>query len=687
MLKKITIVLFVVLCCSSSGVVGQVPLTAETLWSLGRVSDPKVSPDGKTVLYSVRKFDLVENRSYNFIYSLPLEGGNPVMLLDSTHKAGSASWRPDGRKIIYLSSKDGISQLWQMAPDGTEKKQISFVEADITNYGFNKDGNRVWYTRDVKVFNYMGENHGDLPKSTARIYDDLMMRHWDKWEDESFSHIFYIDYSDEQSVLVGDIIDIMAWEPYDSPLKPFGGGSQICWSPDGKFIAYTCKKLSGTEYAMSTNSDIYLYELETKITTNLTEGMLGYDTYPAFSPDGSKITWLSMETPMYEADRNRLFEYDFKTKTKKELTTGFDYTINSYSWSNDGKNIYFTSGINATDQLWVYEMNAKSGKPIRQITNDMANVTAFSHANEGRKTVMVAAVMSITNPVELFTVDLSNGKTSPITHTNKHILKDVKNGKVEKRMVKATDGKDILTWVIYPPDFDPSKKYPTLLYCQGGPQSTVSQFYSYRWNFQLMAASGYIVVAPNRRGLPSFGTEWNRQISGDWGGQAMKDLLSAIDEVSTEPYVDKDKLGAVGASFGGYSVFWLAGNHNKRFKSFIAHCGVFNLESMYGTTEELFFADFDMGGPYFKSPQHKTYSDFNPIRFVNNWDTPILVIHNELDYRVPISQGIEAFTAARLKGVPARLLTFSDENHWVLKPQNAIVWQREFFGWLDTYLK
>jgi dipeptidyl aminopeptidase/acylaminoacyl peptidase len=520
----------------------------------------------------------------------------------------------------------------------------------------------------------------------ARIYDNLMFRHWDHWEDELSSHIFIADYSNGS--ISTDYKDIMAGEPFESPLQPFGDEEQIAWSPDGKKIAYTCKKLTGTAYATSTDSDIYLYDIATGKTENLSKGNPGYDTKPAFSPDGKKIIWLSMATPSYEADRNRIIQYEFATGTKTELTQGYDYTADSPVFSKDGRYIYFMAGINATDQLWSYDFKpAKGVHPISQLTKDIADVISFSLGGDPKNPVLVTSVMSISSPAELFRVDTKSGASTQLTTTNKEVLSKIKMGKVEKRMVKTTDNLDMLTWVIYTPDFDPSKKYPTLLYCQGGPQSTVSQFFSYRWNFQLMAAHGYIVVAPNRRGLPSFGEKWNRDISGDWGGQAMKDLLSAIDDVSKEPYVNKDKMGAVGASFGGYSVYWLAGNHNKRFKAFISHCGVFNLESMYGTTEEIFFGDFDMGGPYFKKPQPKSYTEFNPIKFVNNWDTPILVIHNDKDFRVPISQGMEAFTAAQLKNIPSRFLSFPDENHWVTKPQNSVLWQREFFRWLDTYLK
>ena len=683
-MKKLILIAFAFL-LGQGFAYSQEKMTPEFLWKLSRVSDPKVSPDGKMIVYSIKKYDLNANKGNNDLYTIPVAGGTPKVIAEGPDNDNTARWRPDGKKIMYLSSKSGTTQLWEMDADGGNKKQVSMLSGDITAYGFAPKGDRIWYTMDVKVGQTTLDRYPDLPKATGRVYDDLMYRHWDTWEDENCSHIFVTDYSN--GTLSGAGTDIMKEEPFDSPLKPFGDETQIGWSTDGQKIAYTCKKLTGVAYAMSTNSDIYIYDLKAKTTTNISEGNMGYDTKPSFSPDGSKIIWLSMQTPKYEADRNRIFQLNFATNSKTELTKGFDYTVESATWSNDGKSIYFTSGINATDQLWVYDLTAKGISPIKQLTKDIADITEYSISAAGKAAVIVTSVMNISMPNELYRVDPKTGISTQITFANKEVLATVKMGKVEKRMVKATDGKEILTWVIYPPDFDPSKKYPTLLYCQGGPQSTVSQFFSYRWNFQLMAANGYIIVAPNRRGLPSFGEAWNREISGDWGGQAMRDLLSAIDDVSKESYVNKDKRGAVGASFGGYSIYWLAGNHNKRFKAFIAHDGVFNLESMYSVTEELFFADFDLGGAFFDKPQPKSYVDFNPIKFVNNWDTPIMIIHNDLDYRVPISQGMEAFTAARLKNIPARFLSFPDENHWVTKPQNSVMWQREFFKWLDTYLK
>lgn len=681
-MKKIIILLFFFASTHSNAQ----KLTPELLWKLGRVSDPKISVDGKTVLYNVRTYDVAENKGQSDIYSISTISGDAINITKSKDDESAARWRPDGKKIGFLANdKDGVTQLWEMNADGTQRAQVSSFTSDISNFQYSPIGNMIWFTSDVKVDKTTQDLYPDLPKATGRIYDDLMYRHWTSWEDGAYSHVQIVGY--DNGKIVGQSIDLQPNERYDTPLQPNGGDEQITWSPDGKFVAYTCKKLFGKAYAVSTNSDVYLYDIANKKTTNISEGILGYDVNPRFSPDGTKLQWLSMATAIYEADRNRIMQLDFKTNQKVELTKGFDYSVENAEWSADGKMIYFICGINATDQLWSLDLDPKNSKPIHQITNDIGDHQAFTFATVGKTTTMITAMMSISMPTELFKINLKDGTSSQLTFTNKDLLTPIKMGKVVKRMVTATDGKQILTWVIYPPDFDPAKKYPTLLYCQGGPQSTVSQFFSYRWNFQLMAANGYIIVAPNRRGLPSFGTEWNQEISGDWGGQCMKDYLSAIDDASKEPYVNKDRLGAVGASFGGYSVYWLAGHHEKRFKTFIAHCGVFDLKSMYGTTEETWFPDYDLGGPYWQSPTPKSYEKFSPIDFVKNWDTPILVIHNEKDFRVPLGQGMEAFAAARLQDIPARFFCFPDEGHWVQKPQNSILWQRVYFDWLDKYLK
>lgn len=653
-------------------------LTPEKLWELGRVSQDDISPDGKTVVFGITRYNLAENKGNRDLYTVPSTGGEIRKITAFEGSESQAKWRPDGKKIGFISSESGSAQLWEMSPDGSNKIQVSKVEDGISGFLYAPSGDKILYTKDVKIDSTVTELYPDLPLAKARIIDDLMYRHWNQWHDFSYSHIFVADYDDGK--ITGEPTDIMKGEPFDSPMNPFGGIEQIAWSPNGFLIAYTCKKLSGKAAAESTNSEIYLYDLQAEKTTNLTEGMLGYDVDPVFSPDGKHLAWNSMETPGFESDRNRIFVINIQSLLKTEVTEGLDQEANHPQWSADGKTLYFLTGIQATYQLASIEVETKK---YRQITSGDHNFNSFALSDKG----IVAAKTTLSSPQELFLIDLKTGKDTPITTVNDFLLKQLTMGKVEKRMIKTTDGEDMLTWVIFPPGFDENKKYPTLLYCQGGPQSAVSQSFSYRWNFQLMAANDYIIIAPNRRGLPSFGQQWNDEISGDWGGQAMKDYLSAVDAVSKEPYVDAEHLGAVGASFGGYSVYWLAGNHEKRFKAFVAHCGVFNLESMYGTTEELFFVNQDLGGPYWKVKPNPSYKVFSPHLYAANWDTPILVIHNEKDFRVPLGEGMQAFSAARIQDIPARFLYFPEEGHWVLGPQNGVLWHRVFFEWLDKWLK
>lgn len=675
-LSIITIIIF----CTTANAKN---ITPETLWQLGRLADVQLSPDGSKIVYNVRTFSVEKNKGNSdlWIYDMTSKKST-VIANDSTSNETSPRWSADGTTIYYLNDKNGSSQLYSMGADGSGKKQISKLKDDINEYEVSANGKMIWVTHTVAVDKMNGKDiYTDLPKTTGRVYDDLMMRHWDSWKDGSYSHVFVGSFDGE----VKEVKDIMPGESWDAPLKPHGGSEEIAWSPDGRTLAYTCKKMKGTDYAVTTNSDIYLYDVASGKTINISVANKGYDKAPLFSPDGKYIAYISWEEPGNEASLQRLFLYDMEKKSVSDLSGEFEYNVEHLQWSGNSDKIYFISNINATDQIFVRELNGKSPQP-RQLTTDMVDYTEISIRTVGGKDRIAAARMSISSPTEIYSVDAQSGKSAQLTTTNQEVLKNYTLGKVERMMIRSTDNKEILTWVIYPPDFDPSKKYPTLLFCQGGPQSTVSQFFSYRWNFQLMAANGYIIVAPNRRGLPGFGKEWNDQISGDWGGQAMQDLLSAIDSVAKYPYVNKEKLGAVGASFGGYSVFWLAGNHNKRFKAFISHCGVYNMESMLGT-EELFFYNHENERPYFVSPKSASYTKHSPHLYADKWDTPILVISNEKDYRIPYSQGLEAYTAARLKNVPARFLSFPDEGHWVLRPQNSLMWQREFFGWLDKWLK
>jgi len=651
-------------------------LTPEILWKFGRISDHQLSRDKTTIIYGVTRYDYKTNKNQSDIYSIPVKGGAKMKLTESDFSVFNQRWKPDGTKIGYLSDESGDVQLWEMNPDGSNKTMVSEIEGGINGFEYSPECGTIFYIKDVKLEKTATEIYTDLPLANVRIIDDLMYRHWNSWSDYSYSHIFVAELMSGK-YQIGK--DIMIDEPWDAPLSPYFDQAEICWSPEGSKIAYTCKKMKGRDYAVSTNSDIYLYDLKLGETENLTKGMNGYDKYPSFSNDGKKIAWQSMKTPGFEADKNRLFVMDLETRTKEYLTPGFDQDVEHLVWSADDKEIYFITGIEATYQLASIDVATKE---IKQITKGDHDYTNFQLGNG----FLSAEKMSMSMATEIFRVNLSTADEAQISFENKNIYDALTFGKVEERWVTTTDKKQMKVWVIYPPDFDPSKKYPTLLYCQGGPQSAVSQFFSFRWNFQIMAANDYIIVAPNRRGLPTFGSEWNDQISGDYGGQNIKDYLSAIDNVAAEDYVDEDRLGAVGASYGGYSVYYLAGHHDGRFKAFISHCGIYNFESMYAATEETFFVNHDMKGAYWDTPKPKSYSS-SPHLSVDKWDTPIMIITGENDFRIPYTESLQAFNAAQLRGVPSKLLVFPDETHFVVKPQNSILWQREFFGWLDTYLK
>jgi dipeptidyl aminopeptidase/acylaminoacyl peptidase len=612
-------------------------MSPELLWKLGRVSALGISKDGKNIVYKVTTPSVEENNSSSKLYLIPIDGGKPTEIQDS--------------KTVLLDAK------------------------------ISPDGQYVLYDEEVKLTKNLGaDNYPELAKSNVQIYDGLDYRHWDKWNLGFHNHVFY---KENKENAVG--IDILKDELFDSPQKPFGGDEDYTWSPDGKSILYVCKKQSGTAYATSTNTNIYEYHLETGKTVNLTQDNLGYDTNPAFSPAGH-LTWLQMKRDGYEADKNDIIIL-FKEQ-KINLTAQWDGTVDSFKWSPDGKKVYFLAPIDGTKQL--FEVNfpgvTRIAVMVKQITNgdfDVNDIVGFSGDN------VILTRSDMNHATEIFSYNLKKNNWNQLTNVNTDTYKSLALSKTEKRYITTTDGKKMLVWVILPPNFDATKKYPTLLYCQGGPQSALTQFYSFRWNFQLMAANGYVIVAPNRRGMPGHGVEWNEQISKDWGGQVMDDYLSAIDGVAKESYVDKTRLGCIGASYGGYSVFYLAGIHNNRFKTFIAHDGVFNTQSMFGTTEEVFFNQWDFGGPYWEKENavaQKAYTQFNPITWVGKWNTPILIFQGGIDYRVPIGQGLEAFQAAQLRGIKSKLVYFPEENHWVLQPQNAIVWQSEFYKWLKETL-
>ncbi len=682
-------------------------MTPEALWAMGRISAYSVSPDAKTVVYQVGYYSVEQNKSHHVLYTMNIDGSNQKLLTTTAKNETDASWIEGGKKIAFLC--DG--QLWSMNADGTERKQLSNSDIDIDGYAFSPDGKKVILLKSLPYYGAIAKKPADLQKTTGRLVNDLNYRHWDHYV-ETISHPFLADVTANG---VTDGIDIMKDEPYECPVAPFGGIEQLSWSPDSKSIAYASKKCEGVQYAISTDTDIYLYDIATGKTKNLckpegyvepaidpTKSMaaqkinhldgdcnVGYDTTPKFSPDGKQIAWLSMERCGYESDRNRLCVYTFATGKKEYMTETFDSNVDDYVWSDDkDAKFYFIGVWHAVENLYAV---TKKGA-VKQVTDYCADFGSLQMV--GNKKQIIAERHDYFHPADLYLITPGKDKTkaliAQVTNENKAIMDQLSLGTCEEHWVKTTNGEDMLYWAVLPPNFDPNKKYPTLLFCEGGPQSPVSQFWSYRWNFMIMASQGYVVIAPNRHGLPGFGMKWNEQVSGDWTGQCMKDYLTAIDDACKNlSYVDKDRLGCVGASFGGFSVYWLAGHHDKRFKAFISHDGAFNLESMYTDTEEAWFSNWEYEDAYWNKDASlnakRTYEN-SPHKFVDKWDTPILCIQGEKDYRINTNQGLGAFNAARLHGVPAQLLVFPDENHWVLKPQNGILWQRTFFGWLDKWL-
>ncbi len=685
-------------------------MTPEALWAMGRIGSYAVSPDGKTLVYQVSYYSVKENKSHTMLFVQPLKAGKTIAKATALTQDGKsetdAAWIEDGKKIAFL--RDG--QLWKMNADGTGRVKMTDSKIDIEGFLFSPDDSKVILIKSLPYHGSIKKNPDDLPKATGRLVTDLNYRHWDHYV-ESMPHPFVANVNGDKA---DDGVDILEGQPYECPMAPFGGIEQLAWSPDSKQVAYTCRKKEGVEYAISTDADIYLYNIGTRATRNLckpegykepkidpTKSMrnqavnhqagdmqVGYDVNPKFSPDGKYIAWQSMKNDGYESDRNRLCVMDLATGKKSYVTEKFDSNVDDYIWNSDSRTLYFLGCWHACVDIYQTDL----GGNVKQLTDGWYDFGSLKLLAPGK---LIATRHSMADPDDIYQVNINKTEKKSVairlTAENDHILNQLAKPTIQQRWVKTTDGKQELVWIILPPHFDATKKYPTLLYCEGGPQSPVSQFWSYRWNFSIMAAHGYVVVAPNRRGLPGFGSKWNEEISGDWTGQCMNDYLSAIDDATANlPYVNKDRLGCVGASFGGFSVYYLAGHHDKRFKCFIAHDGAFNLESMYTDTEEDWFSNWEYDDAYWNKDMtanaKRTY-DNSPHKFVDKWDTPILCIHGEKDYRINANQGMGAFNAARMRGIPAELLIFPDENHWVLKPQNGILWQRTFFNWLDRWLK
>ena len=683
-------------------------LTPELLWAMGRVGAASVAPDAKTIAYNVSYYSVSENKSHTVIYTQNIDGTGEKLLTTANSSEVSPQYIAGGSKIAYLGlDADGNMQVWSMNPDGSDRKQLSHEKEGVDDFKFSPDEKRVILIKTIKYGKRTNDLYPDLDKASGRVIGDLMHRHWDEWV-ENIPHSYVATFNGSE---IKNAVDILNCAPYECPMKPFGGIEQLNWSPDSKTIAYNCRQLEGKDYACSTDADIFLYNVETGMSKNICKGadykrpavdyteslkdqkvndrnypgnvvsgflLSGYDTNPSFSPDGKYIAWQSMERDGYESDINRLLVMDLKTGKIIQLAASLDTPVDSYTWSADSKNIYFVAVWHGTTQ--VYSVNMKDD--VKKITDGQYDYSSVQILGKN----LLCGRHSMSQSHELYSVDINSGNATAVTHENQYFYDNIDWGTVEPRWTKTVDGKDLLSWIILPPNFDKTKKYPTLLFCEGGPQSPVSQFWSYRWNMMIMAANGYVVVAPNRRGLPGFGKAWLEEISEDYGGHCMDDYFSAIDDAAKNlPYVDKDRLGCVGASFGGYSVYWLAGHHDKRFKAFIAHDGIFNIEQQYLETEEMWFANWDMGGAFWNG-HDKTFKN-SPHRFVDKWDTPILCIQGEKDYRIVTSQAMSAFNAAQLRGIPSEFLCFPDENHWVLKPQNGILWQRRFFNWLDKYVK
>ena len=682
--------------------------TPEVMWQMGRIGNYQLTADAQKAVYGVTYYSVEQNKSRAVIYaSTPSTDNAPVALTDGASSEYAPSFIPGTDKVAYLAAdKDGTMQLWMMHADGSSRKQISFEATDVNDYLFSPCGKKVILVKTVNHESSVQENDADLQLTTGIVANDLMYKHWDHYT-KSAPHPFLADFDGEK---VGESKDLLEGEPYECPMLPFGGVEQLAWSPDSKQIAYTCRKLAGLDYAISTDSDIYLYDIESGAVKNLCkpEGYVrpacdptrslkhqavnqfeedvnaGYDQNPQFSPDGKYIAWSSMERDGYESDRTRLCIYEFATGNKTYVTESFESGVNEFAWADDNHTLYFSGVWHGRTNL--YQTNLKG--EVKQITDEVADYVLLGVHPDGKQ--LLTKCHSMSRADEVYLVNIADGQKTQLTQENEPFYSHFEFGEVKERWIETTDKKQMHAWVILPPNFDPTKKYPTLLFCEGGPQSPVSQFWSFRWNFQVMANQGYVVIAPNRRGLPGFGMEWLEQISGDYSGQCMQDYLSAIDDIVKEPWVDTERLGAVGASFGGYSVYWLAGNHEKRFKAFIAHDGIFNTQQQYVETEEMWFPNWDMGqAPWYKDANGKRAKVFetSPHLYVDRWDTPILCIHGQKDFRIEYTQAESAFTAARVRGIPAQLLLFPDENHWVLKPQNGILWQRTFFRWLDKWLK
>ena len=680
--RLLTILWVGLLAIAANPIVAKERLTPELLWKLGRLSGAALSPDGSSVAYIVRRYELKENSGTSQLMLLDLQSGSQKELL-ATKSIGSLQWAnsEQGARLWYIApAENDTAQAWSLDPSNPAPQQVTQSPNGIGNLKVSPTATHIAYTKRVKLDANVQDLYPDLPKADARIIDQLMYRHWDHWHDYQYSHLHIAGLNDAGTA--ESPVDLMKGLRANCPIPPFGGAEQFNWAPDGKEISLTLKLVSN--WAESTDSDVYLISLDQPHRRRcITAGMDGYDNDPVYSPDGRYLAFHSMKRAGFEADRNRIMLYDRGKGTITELTAGLDQMAHGSQWSSDSKSMYFMSEWRGTDQLFQIALTDKRAAQVTQGRFNWNLVSVFPDGNR-----LLVTHQNMLRPHELAVLNRGSKSTKPVTGINDKIYADLELPTIKERWVRSSDGELVHNWVIYPPGFDPEKKWPMLTYCQGGPQGQIGQWFSFRWNFHLMAANDYVIIAVNRRGLPGFGRKWNDAISRDWGGQAMQDILASTDDMMAEPFIDRDRVAAIGASFGGYTAYWLMGNHQDRFCTLISHAGVFNLESMYGSTEELFFVNWDLGGPYWKTAEiQKDYDRFSPHRFVGNWKTPLLVIHGEKDFRVPITQGMEAFTAAQVEGIPSRFLYFPNEGHWIMSPQNGVLWHRVFFDWLSRYCK
>jgi dipeptidyl aminopeptidase/acylaminoacyl peptidase len=660
---------------------GQRNFSAKDLYSCKRIGDVQLSPDGQWIVYVLSTPSIEDNKLYKDLYLLKSDGSETKQITDDKFADYNPRWSNDGKELAFISTrKDDTPQIFIYNIGSGVYTQVTNSDMDacadgIGNMGWSPDNSKFFFTADVKVSEGLSDMYPELKKAEVRIYDKVPARHWDHWVDNKASHLFVIDRNG------GKPKDMMEGEIWETPLSPFGGVEEIAWSPDGKEITYTSKKLAGSEFVETTNSDLYSVNLETGKTVNITKGMEGFDKAPNYSPDGKWIAFHSQERGGFESDKIRLMLFNRETKEISELTKNLDQWVMGETWSSDSKNVYLNATDSGTVKLFKFDLEGN----WEYVAKDLYNYHAPSITPDS-KTIIVAKE-SMKEPTDIYAINSETLEQTQLTAVNEELMANVNDVTVTQRWVKAKDGKMIHTWVLLPPNFDETKKYPMITYCQGGPQSMIGQRFHYRWNYFMMASEGYVVMLPNRRGLPGFGQDWNDAISQDWAGMPMQDILSCTDAVAAEPWVNNDALSAVGASAGGYAVFWLAGNHEGRFKSFIAHCGVFNLTSMYGSTEELWFTNWENGGPYWDKKNSDYYVKHSPHTYVNNWDTPILIITGENDFRVPYTQSLEAYQVAQAKGIESQLMVFPKESHFVAHPQEFIVWNTQFFKWLDKYCK